>query len=177
MQEAQTWDVVRAREHGQCPTKYRRYGAPWTGSKRQAFELAEADFLYYATAFHEVHPATRLSEVEAAEYMTESWRLSNVLSDLRFFKCYFCRQFAKHGFCEQVQHHVQQLATVYALPADVVPFICCTCTGGRDNGRGETTTGRALRHATVRFRITFEDTNSPHEVRQTRPTISLVNAG
>ena len=95
--------MLRARNHQQSKAMYRKKGDEWKHTKRQAFQLAEADFLFYARAFHHVVPGKPLTDAEAALYMTESWRLSNLTGDLCFFKCFCCRQFAKHGFCTEVR--------------------------------------------------------------------------
>ena len=103
-QMAATWDVVRAREHVQSRSKYSGVEKKWNRSSLQVFLLAEQDFLYNARAFHHVKPAlNRLSNVDAALYMTESWRCATVKEDFGFFQCQYCRQYAKHAFCTEVQ--------------------------------------------------------------------------
>ena len=102
VQAAQDWDVSRARNHQQDNTMYLRKDREWKHTKRQAFQLAEADFVFYARAFHHVSPGDPLTSEEASLYMTEGWRRSDIAGDLRFFKCFCCRQFSKHGFCSEV---------------------------------------------------------------------------
>ena len=104
VQLAGTWDVQHAREHVQSRSRYSGTQKKWNRSSLQLFQLAESDFLYYARAFHHVQPAAdRLNDVDAALYMTESWRKSEVKMDLGFFKCRYCRQYSKHKFCTEVR--------------------------------------------------------------------------
>ena len=102
VQAAQEWDVTRARNHQQDNNMYSVKSSEWKRTKRQAFQLAEADFLFYARAFHHVSPGDPLTAEEALLYMTEDWRRSDIEGDLGFFKCFCCRQFSKHGFCSEV---------------------------------------------------------------------------
>jgi hypothetical protein len=99
------WDTERARLHALKKSAYRGENA-WTGSTLQCFLLAENDFLYYASAFHHVVPATPMSHEEAQLSMQECWRGSKCKIDLGYFSCLHCRQFSKHNFCEHVSFYL-----------------------------------------------------------------------
>ena len=119
LQTVPTWNVARARRHRMKEKAYR--GADvWTGSDLQVFLLVERDFLYYTRAFHHVVPATPLTKPEAAEYMQECWRKSDLVQDLGFFMCRHCNQYAKHRFCEEVRPPTPAVVTHYVVD---LPFV------------------------------------------------------